>query len=72
LLVVERLSGQMQIGDDPFTDCSPARVSVAGDTNDPNGPDDAISGNRRDVAALEGGVRFTQRVNRAAWSGSMV
>ena len=62
----------MQIGDDPVNDCSPARVSVAGDTNDPNGPDDAISGNRRDVAALEGGVRFTQRVNRAAWSGSMV
>jgi hypothetical protein len=72
VLVVERVTGQMQSGDDPLIDRSPARVNVAGDTNDPNGSNDAIFGNRRDVAAFAGGVRITKRINRAAWSGSMV
>jgi hypothetical protein len=38
LLVVELVSGQMQVGDDAFEPRSPAQVNVAGDGGDPNGP----------------------------------
>jgi len=38
LLVVELVSGQMQVGDTTFIDRDPARVNVAGDADDPNGP----------------------------------
>jgi hypothetical protein len=38
LLVVELMSGRMQIGHDTFEQYEPARVNVAGDYEDPNGP----------------------------------
>ncbi|HUG14830.1 MAG TPA: Ig-like domain-containing protein [Thermomicrobiales bacterium] len=38
LLVVELISGRMQIGDDVFLQLDPATVNVAGDSDDPNGP----------------------------------
>jgi hypothetical protein len=38
LLVMEMISGQMQMGDNSFTDHGPAEVNVAGDPDDPTGP----------------------------------
>lgn len=37
LLVVEMITGRLQLGDDVFRDVEPARVNVAGDLDDPNG-----------------------------------
>ncbi len=38
LLVVELITGRMQVGDNAFDERSPATVNVAGDAGDPNGP----------------------------------
>ncbi|HUG14573.1 MAG TPA: hypothetical protein VMM78_06095 [Thermomicrobiales bacterium] len=38
LLVVELVSGEMQVGDEAFETRSPAHVNVAGDVGDPHGP----------------------------------
>jgi hypothetical protein len=38
LLVVELITGQMQVGDDRFVERNPAQVPVAGDQDDPNSP----------------------------------
>ena len=38
LLVVELITGQVQLGDSHFEARDPAQVNVAGDTNDSNGP----------------------------------
>ena len=38
LLVVELMTGQMQVGDNAFVTRAPAEENVAGDANDPTGP----------------------------------
>ncbi|MCO5175460.1 MAG: Ig-like domain-containing protein [Thermomicrobiales bacterium] len=38
LLVVELISGRMQIGDNTFVSMTPSSANVAGDPDDPNGP----------------------------------
>ncbi|MFW6074077.1 MAG: 6-bladed beta-propeller [Chloroflexota bacterium] len=38
LLVLELVTGRMQIGNSEFEDREPADINVAGDINDPNGP----------------------------------
>ncbi len=45
LLVVELISGQLQIGDASFNQRQPATVNVAGDSDDPTGPTYASFGN---------------------------
>ena len=52
LLVVELVTGQMQVGNNTFIDRSPAQVNVAGDADDPNGPTYATFGSLRDATAL--------------------
>jgi len=65
LLVVELVTGQMQVGNSTFVPRSPAQVNVAGDADDTAGPTYATFASLRDVAALAEGATITQRVNRA-------
>ncbi len=64
LLVVELVSGNLQVGDDDFEDHDPANVNVAGDANDPNGPTYATFENILDEAPLQPGTLITQRLSR--------
>ena len=55
LLVVEMMTGNVQVGDDSFIQDVPAQVNVAGDANDPNGVTYAtMSGLRAEPPAAEG------------------
>ena len=65
LLATELISGQMQLGDNRFEDRGPARVNVAGDANDPNGPTYASFNGLLGAGAQPVGTLITQRVNRA-------
>ncbi len=65
LLVVELISGRMQIGDNSFIDRQPATVNVAGDGNDPTGPTYASFGAVLNAAPLAIGSAITQRIDRA-------
>src|SRR4051794_7545139 len=49
LLVVEMMSGQMQVGDSSFTPRAPAEIGVAGDVDDPNAPTYATLAGVRDA-----------------------
>jgi hypothetical protein len=65
LLVVELVTGRLQLGDNTFEQRSPAQVNVAGDFDDPSGPTYATFGKLRSAAALSNGAPVTQRVDRA-------
>ena len=65
LLVVELMTGRLQLGDNSFEQHSPAVVNVAGDADDPTGPTYATMGSLRDLPPLGDGAVITQRVNRA-------
>ena len=65
LLVVELMTGRMQVGDDSFEQRSPALVNVAGDANDANGPTYAGMAALRAAPPLAIGTTITQRVDRA-------
>lgn len=65
LLVVELMTGQMQVGNSSFEPHAPALVNVAGDGNDPNGPTYAGLAGLRGAPAANDGALITQRVNRA-------
>ncbi|MEX2314379.1 MAG: hypothetical protein WD628_01585, partial [Thermomicrobiales bacterium] len=60
LLVVELMSGRMQIGDSSFTDRAPAAVNVAGDPDDPLTY--AVLATLRDAPALPDGALVTQMI----------
>jgi hypothetical protein len=64
LLVVELITGRMQVGDNAFEQRAPAQVNVAGDFDDPDGPTYATFGPLRAAAPLADGARVVQRVNR--------
>ncbi|HUG15791.1 MAG TPA: S8 family serine peptidase [Thermomicrobiales bacterium] len=64
LLVVELISGLMQVGDDDFEQRSPAEVNVAGDPGDQQGPTYATFGPLRSAPAADDGALLTQRVAR--------
>jgi hypothetical protein len=61
LLVVELMSGQMQVGDQQFENRAPARVNVAGDPDDPLTY--AVLAGLRDAPALADGAAIIQRVS---------
>ncbi|MFW6074260.1 MAG: hypothetical protein ACOC9Y_01610 [Chloroflexota bacterium] len=65
LLVVELITGEMQVGDDDFEDRDPAEVNVAGDPDDPTGPTYATFGTLLDESPSSVGSTITQRVDRA-------
>ena len=65
LLVVELLTGKMQIGNNAFATRAPAVINVAGDGDDPDGPTYATFAALRDAAPAATGATLTQRVNRA-------
>ncbi|RIK42512.1 MAG: hypothetical protein DCC58_10925, partial [Chloroflexi bacterium] len=64
LLVVELISGWMQVGDDAFIKRSPAQVNVAGDADDPLGPTYATFALLLDDPAREHGATIYERVSR--------
>ena len=65
LLVVELVTGRMQVGDNSFQDRSPAAINVAGDANDPNGPQYISFGSVLQAPSQPVGSLLTQRINRA-------
>jgi M6 family metalloprotease-like protein len=65
LLVMELVTGQMQIGDSQFDQRTPAAVNVAGDADDATGPTYATIARLLTKPALADGATITQRVDRA-------
>ncbi len=65
LLVVELMTGQMQVGDSAFVTRAPAQENVAGDADDPTGPTYVTFAGLRGAAPAADGATITQRVNRA-------
>ncbi len=64
LLVVELVSGRLQLGDNEFDQQMPAQVNVAGDANDPTGPTYATMAGLRDDTPWSAGAVITARVDR--------
>jgi hypothetical protein len=62
LLVMELVTGRMQIGDDQFVERGPANVQVAGD-NHPDSPTYAMLDPLRSWGHLPMGSQVTQRLN---------
>jgi hypothetical protein len=69
LLVVELVTGRMQIGDVGFQLRRPAQVNVAGDPDDPDGPTYATFGSLRDDPPQPDGAVI---IDRLARDGSVV
>ena len=65
LLVVELITGSMQVGDHNFRQRRPAHVNVAGDADDPNGPTYATFGSLLDAQPRAVGTAVTERVDRS-------
>jgi hypothetical protein len=65
LLVVELVTGSMQVGDREFHDRAPAQVNVAGDADDPLGPTYATFSLLLDAPPAADGALLTQRVSRS-------
>jgi hypothetical protein len=65
LLVVELITGRMQVGDAEFEEREPAQVNVAGDNDDPNGPTYATFQTLLDAPATPEGWIITNKVDRA-------
>lgn len=61
LLVVELMTGRLQLGDDQFQQYAPAQVNVAGDPDDPLTYADLAP--MRAAAALPAGSTITQRID---------
>ncbi|CAN5600740.1 hypothetical protein BH23CHL2_BH23CHL2_15820 [soil metagenome] len=64
LLVVELMTGNLQLGDGTFDQGDPANVNVAGDANDPNGPTYVTFASVRDDFPLADGAPISQRLAR--------
>ena len=65
LLVIELMTGRLQLGDNTFEARSPAAVNVAGDASDPSGPTYATMAAVRDETAENPGSLIVQRINRS-------
>ena len=63
LLVVELMTGRMQIGDTAFRIRFPAEVPVAGDPNDPNGVTYALFAAFQEVPPVAPEIVYTQRLH---------
>jgi hypothetical protein len=64
LLVVEMVTGRMQIGDDAFSDLAPAAINVAGDPDDPDGVTYATLAALLDAAPASNGATIVQRLDQ--------
>ena len=64
LLVVEMMTGELQVSDAGRMQVAPAWVNVAGDANDPSGPTYATLAGLRDAPAHPSGQPIIARVNR--------
>jgi len=69
LLVVELVTGRMQVGHNSFEDRQPADVNAAGDFDDPDGPMYSSFTALLDAPALPLGAVITQTLNRAGQVG---
>ena len=65
LLVVELVTGRMQVGHNAFEEREPAVVNAAGDPNDQDGPTYATFGTVLESPALALGSTIVQRIDRA-------
>lgn len=65
LLVVELMTGRLQVGDDTFQSHEPADVNVAGDPDGQTGPTYASLAKLRDDSPVEEGATITASVDRA-------
>ncbi|HLT18033.1 MAG TPA: hypothetical protein VKZ96_01150 [Thermomicrobiales bacterium] len=65
LLVVELITGRMQLGDNLFEDRLPAEVPVAGDRGDAGGPTYATFGAVLDAPATPVGEAYIERLSRS-------
>ena len=65
LLVVELITGRMQVGHDAFIERQPAVVNTAGDFDDPDGPTYETFASVLDTAPLSLGSVIGQGINRA-------
>jgi tripartite motif-containing protein 71 len=65
LLVVELITGNLQLGHDIFEQHDPASVNVAGDVDDPNGPTYQTYAGLLDLPPHPQDSVITQRINRA-------
>ena len=65
LLVVELVTGWMQMGDNSFTQYNPATANVAGDQGIPNGPTYATIASLMGDSPLPDGATISQRVDRS-------
>jgi hypothetical protein len=64
LLVVELVTGRLQLGDNTFQDRSPANVNVAGDPGDTSGPTYVSIATVVDAPAANVGNQLTERISR--------
>ncbi len=64
LLVVEMMTGELQVSDETRLQLDAAQVNVAGDADDPNGPTYAGLAGLRDAAPHPSGAPITARVDR--------
>lgn len=69
LLVVEMITGQVQMGNTLFEPREPAALNVAGDLDDETGPTYETFAGLLDAEPLEVGTVITQMVNRAGEVG---
>lgn len=65
LLVVELVTGQMQVGHDAFVERQPAAVNAAGDPDDPDGPTYSTFGGVLDASPLPLDSVIDQGIDRA-------
>jgi uncharacterized protein YkwD len=65
LLVMELVTGMLQVGDSSFIPYKPAQINVAGDSDDTGSPTYATVGGLRSHPPLADGQLITQRVTRA-------
>ena len=64
LLVLELMTGRLQLGDNSFEQHDPADVNVGGDANDPIGPTYSTMAAVRNWEPLADGALITQRIAR--------
>ncbi|RIK43776.1 MAG: hypothetical protein DCC58_09165 [Chloroflexi bacterium] len=64
LLVMELVTGRLQLGDTAFQQREPAQVNVAGDADDPHGPTYATFALLRDLPPASDGALVTTRLAR--------
>ncbi len=71
LLVVELMTGKMQVGDNNFDSRSPAQVNVGGDADDPTGPTYATMSLVSHNPPLASGATITQTLARDGTVGDV-